>query len=262
LCLEAWLGNANVLARVGRSKRSLDCLDVALAVNASDAAALNTQANVFCQIGRQEEALTIYDIVLAIGVPDQAIVWSNKGNALLELNRPQEALTCFDNALKLDGNYVHALAKRAEVMEAMGKLVEATECYSKAIEADPGNLDYWASKGTALLRLGRYDESVYCYDAVLAKNPTNTMALYNKGLALASSKDRMPEALACFQMATQYDPGYIRAWFLRAHLERTLGRCAESIASCKAFLELADSGYENEREKVKEWLTELGAQRA
>lgn len=53
------------------------------------------------QEGNSAEAINCYDKGLALNPVGNAIIWSNKGAALLALKRNAEAVTCFDRAIAL-----------------------------------------------------------------------------------------------------------------------------------------------------------------
>ena len=63
---------------------------------------------------RPAEALASYDMAIALK-PDFAEAYSNRGNALWDLQRPVEALASYDKAIALKPDYAEAYDNRGNV---------------------------------------------------------------------------------------------------------------------------------------------------
>src|SRR5258706_13407109 len=107
------------------------------------------------------------------------------------------------------------------------------------------------------MMLGHFDEAIPWFDKVLTVEPDHTKVLYNKGVALAQRKEQYSAAHHCFRLATQYDPHYVKAWYVRAHLERLMGKRPDAVASCQALLGVVGPEHAEERRNAAQWLQEL-----
>ena len=83
--------------------------------------------------------------------PDNAAVWSNRGNSRISQNKLEEAIADFN----------------------------------KSIELAPNVTDPYLNRGTALEGLGRWDEAIADYNHILELDPNDAMAYYNRGNAKA-----------------------------------------------------------------------------
>jgi tetratricopeptide (TPR) repeat protein len=48
-----------------------------------------------------------------------------------------EAIECYNQAIKIDPNYCHAINNKGIILDDLGKYSEAIECYNKAIQINP-----------------------------------------------------------------------------------------------------------------------------
>lgn len=71
--------------------------------------------------------------------------WYNKGNFLGNLKRDEEAVQCYDEAIKMDNQYIKAWYRKANALLTLKRYLEAVPCYEKVIELeqkkDPENKD-------------------------------------------------------------------------------------------------------------------------
>jgi tetratricopeptide (TPR) repeat protein len=84
------------------------------------------------QEGNNAEAINCYEKGLALNPVGNAIIWSNKGAALLALKRGQEAVVCFDRAIALDPRDASAWNNKGCALLAIGKQFEAMACLQEA----------------------------------------------------------------------------------------------------------------------------------
>ena len=65
---------------------------------------------------------------------DSIHTWNDKGIALDELEKYAEAIACFDEAIKLDPEYLLALYAKGNLLRKLGRDEEAEQCLAKARE--------------------------------------------------------------------------------------------------------------------------------
>ena len=84
------------------------------------------------QEGNNAQAINCYEKGLALNPVGNAIIWSNKGAALLALKRGQEAVVCFDRAIALDPRDASAWNNKGCALLAIGKQSEGYACLQEA----------------------------------------------------------------------------------------------------------------------------------
>lgn len=101
-----------------------------------------------------------------------------EGNDFGKDDKHTEALDKFNEALKLDPNFVPALRGKAHALRNLGYYREAMDHYDKAIEnikpAYRDSLDHYKAlngKGVVLAILGMYEEALKCYRKALNIRP-------------------------------------------------------------------------------------------
>ena len=77
------------------------------------------------------EAIRCYEKGLAIN-PNNGLIWSNKGAALLALKRAAEAVVCFDRAIALDPRDASAWNNKGCALLAIGQQSEGYACLQEA----------------------------------------------------------------------------------------------------------------------------------
>jgi tetratricopeptide (TPR) repeat protein len=87
--------------------------------------------SVYQQEGNNVEAANCYEKGLAIN-PNNAIIWSNKGAALLALKRGAEAVACFDRAIALNPSDASAWNNKGCALLSMNQQSEALACLQEA----------------------------------------------------------------------------------------------------------------------------------
>mgnify|MGYP006424353483 CR=1 FL=1 len=65
---------------------------------------------------------------------EKALDLNEKGIDLYELERYEEAIACFDEAIRLDPEYLLALYAKGNLLRKLGRDEEAEQCLAKARE--------------------------------------------------------------------------------------------------------------------------------
>ena len=86
-----------------------------------------------------------------------------KGNEYLARGQPPVALDYYDQAIKIDPNYVNAWYNKGNALGNLGKYNEAIECYDRSIKIDPNYANAWYNKGNALRKIGQQKDADRCY---------------------------------------------------------------------------------------------------
>ena len=110
-------------------------------------------------LGRYDEVLEICDKVLTVAPDDSSSTlraWSTKGDIYHRLGKVKEAYRAYDNALKINPEYVYVLNNYAYYLSMQGrKLRKAYEMSRKTIMAEPDNATYLDTFGWILFLMGK-----------------------------------------------------------------------------------------------------------
>jgi tetratricopeptide (TPR) repeat protein len=180
--------------------------------------------------GRREDALKAFDKAVQLK-PDDAALWKQMGDALLELQRYDHALLSFQHVLKLDPRHQDAAYKSGVLLNHVGRFEEAVACLNvcdevlpnhaptlqararalfglkkprlslaDGLRADslrPGDADTLNNIGACLQSLGREEEALVWFDRALERLPDSIEILNNKTTVLGQLQ-RFDEALALY----------------------------------------------------------------
>jgi len=205
--------------------------------------------------GRREEALKAYDKAVQLK-PDDAALWKQMGDVLLELQRYDLALLSFQHVLKLDPRHQDAAYKSGVLLNDVGRFEEAVACLDvcdnvlpnhaptlqararallglkkyqpsladslRANTLRPGDADTLNNIGACLQSLGRAEEALVWFDRALERLPDSIEILNNKASVLGQLQ-RFDQALALFdQIRAAHPPNAMTEWHL-ALLKMLLG---------------------------------------
>jgi predicted O-linked N-acetylglucosamine transferase (SPINDLY family) len=136
-------------------------------------------------------------------------------------------------------NYYQSLGK---LLKESRRPQEALPAYLKAVEFAPNSPEALAGLGGVLFALGRSAEAIGCFEKALTcetKLPAAVVAPWHNelGVALATS-DRLDEALAELQAASQLLPNYAEPYANAALVLQRQGRLLEALAACRRAIEL------------------------
>lgn len=110
-------------------------------------------------LGRYDDVLEICDKVLEIAPSDSSRTlraWSTKGDIYYRLGDSRKAYKAYDNALKINPDYVYVLNNYAYYLSEEGrKLKKAYEMSRKTVEAEPDNATYLDTFGWILYLQGK-----------------------------------------------------------------------------------------------------------
>jgi tetratricopeptide (TPR) repeat protein len=179
---------------------------------------------------RYEEAIVAYDQAIRLD-PNYVFAYTNKGDALNGLKRYEEAIAACDQALRLDPNDAIAYDNKGYALNGLKRYQEAIVALDQAIRRDPNDAFAYAKKGYALNELERYQEAIVALDQALRRDPNDAIAYDNKGRALNELK-RYEEAIAVCDQAIRLDPNDAFAYAKKGYALNYLKRYQEAIAVC------------------------------
>lgn len=155
--------------------------------------------------GRHEEALKAFDKAVQLK-PDDATLWKQMGDALLELQRYDHALLSFQHVLKLDPRHQDAAYKSGVLLNDAGQFEEAAACLDVCDDVLPNHAPTLQARARALLGLKKFEASLADSLRANTLRPRDPDTLNNIGACL-QSLGREEEALVWFNSALERLPG-------------------------------------------------------
>ena len=197
--------------------------------------ALHLLGMVAGQQGQPQAAVDWFNRALAVR-PQSSAVYSNRGNALLDLGRYADALASCEHALTLRPDHVGALYNRGAALQFLNRTEEALASYERALAIQPDHEEALYNRGAVLHDLGRYDEALASYDRALSIRPDYPEALTNRGLTLQKGKGLLDEAIASYQQALTLRPDYAVGHNNLGNAQKDQGLIEDAIASYRQAL--------------------------
>jgi tetratricopeptide (TPR) repeat protein len=177
---------------------------------------------------RREEALKAFDKAVQLN-PDDAALWKQMGDALLELQRYDHALLSFQHVLKLDPRHQDAAYKSGVLLNNVGRFEEAVACLNVCDEALPNHAPTLQARARALLGLKKAEPSLADGLRADTLRPGDADTLNNIGSCL-QSLGRAEEALVWFDRALEHLPDSIEVLNNKASVLGQLQRFDEALA--------------------------------
>lgn len=120
---------------------------------------------------------------------------------------------------------------------ASGRHDEALEAFNDALRMNPQFVQGYLARGKLLAEMGRHSSALADLNFALHLQPMHAEGYAYRGFALLSTA-RPDEALADFDRALQIDPSYARVHYLRGQALGIVGRHADAEAEMKTALRL------------------------
>jgi len=240
--------------------------------------------------GHPEEAIRIYREILSER-PSFTRAYVLLARTLRDAGRLGEAIAVLQRALQQGQRTASILGMLGWCLEEAGRAREAVAMLELALAQDPGNVEAWNSLALAHARLSERQKALQALDRLLAIDPSYTSAYVNRGSVFLEEKkyrhaeesfrqaiendERMAEAwnglgVACagagrhaeaitaWKRAVELDAAQFDALLNLTLLLRQLHREPEEAAYLDRFVRTAPRGYEAERRRARERLSQLG----
>lgn len=183
----------------------------------------------------------IRDYNRALRVSPDAVVYTMRGSAFLDLGHPRHAVSDFNRALKLHPSFALAVYRRGTARVQQQRREEAAQDFARAVDLAASAIRAARARGeqpstriVAVLAEALRDRGVAHYEAealpeavadagrALRVRPDFVDALINRGAALLRGGE-VSGALADFDRATRLDPDYAVPWKNRGNVLMVLG---------------------------------------
>ena len=186
---------------------------------------------------------------------EQALTYKDRGVAHAGKGEYDRAIRAYDQALRLDPNYVEAYCGRGSAYWSTRKYDRAIQDFNQALQLAPYCVRAYYGRGVVYASKGEYDGAIHAYNQALRLDPNYVEACNGRGSAYWH-QGQFDQSIQDFNQALQLDPNQERTYFNRGLAYRCKGeyRRAESDF-CKA----RTLGYD--RAKVEARLAELRQER-
>jgi tetratricopeptide (TPR) repeat protein len=171
------------LQEQGRYEEALKVFDKAIQLSPDNAELWRQRGDILVQLQRHDQALPSYQHVLTLN-PDHPDALYKSGVLLGQFERYGEAIAYLDRSDKALPNHAPTLQARARTLFNLKRLEESLAEGKRAYRLDPGNADTCNNIGAALRLLGRDKEALNWFDKALDIRPNSTEFLNNKILSL------------------------------------------------------------------------------
>ena len=180
---------------------------------------------------------TLFRHALAV-TTNNSLAHYNLGAALSRAGRFKEAVEHYEQALKINPDFVEARNNLGNCLFQAGRFEEAIAHHERVLQIEPGSLGTHNNLGSALLQAGRVSEAIGQFEQVLRLKPDYPEVHYNLGIAL-NRANRVSEAIRHFEQALQLRPDYAAA---RNQLGTTTGRSVSGGEQDEDFVEITGLG--------------------
>jgi len=162
----------------------------------------------FIFTGQLDKALETFTKAIE-AVPNNHLLYNNRGLFLQQQGKTQEAMKDFNKAIELDASFATAYTNRGFTSQAMGDLPAAEADFTKAISLETGNPLFTSLRGTCRLSQGNSAGAIEDYTQAIRLNPQNPVAHADLGFANFFSRN-YAGAFTEFDQATQIDANVMR----------------------------------------------------
>jgi len=234
--LLAQVSQAMKLHQEGRLEEAGKIYAAVLKADPKQADALHYLGVIHYQTGRHEEATELIRQSIRLN-RHQSGSHSNLGLALHALGRHQLAMDSYDRAIELDRRNADAVYNRGKLLLDMGRAEASLKDLTAALVLRPGFSKALDSLAKAYLRLGRLSEALD--HANRAVGASASAAHFNSRGIVLQALNRLDEALADFDKATQLAPDLLDGWNNKAGVLRLMGLHREAVAALDEALRTA-----------------------
>lgn len=227
-------------------------------------AALSTQEKLVEAIGLQqqgqvEDATRLFQKVLTED-PKQPAAFYSLAVIAMHRGNPAEALSLSAQGARVASGFAPLWFVKGEALQALGRKEDALASYDEALRLQPDYLDVLINSGVLLRGLLRHHEALERFNRVLTVNPDYPTALANCAIILTEFKQSEP-AIRMFERLLEvkpdYDYGLGLLCYERLHIcdwtdfERVSREITEGVQAgrrvCKtlAFMALNDAAFDH-----------------
>jgi tetratricopeptide (TPR) repeat protein len=149
------------------------------------------------------------------------------------------AIYCYNEAIRLNSQYVYAYVNRGAIHNKLNQFRTAIIDFNKSIEIEPNLTVAYINRGISKTALKKYEQAIDDFNKALEIDPTiePSRVYCGRGIAYASKGD-YEHALVDFNKALEIDPNYAAAYTNRGSLYLDKGKYDNAISDCTKALDI------------------------
>jgi tetratricopeptide (TPR) repeat protein len=197
--------------------------------------------SVFYQHGYFDQAQASFELALRDD-PESAEALYGLGSAYLKKEQRQEARQCFERAVKLPAMYPDTLPRAWNNLGLLaaqqGRMADAVQYFQQALRLNPDYVVGLENLGNAYRQQRQWDQARTAFEQALALNPESPGANYGLAMVYAASDDNA-HTYKYLQKALQYHPNYPEALNNLGVLYVRTDRRDEAISALQKCISMA-----------------------
>ncbi|OGS43819.1 MAG: hypothetical protein A2539_06085 [Elusimicrobia bacterium RIFOXYD2_FULL_34_15] len=180
--------------------------------------------------------------------PVSAESWYKKGEELYGLYDFDNASKAFDNAIKINPNYIHAWEGKGWAMSKLKMMHEAVACFEKASILQKNDIkfkkistkskdakDYFI-RGASFLKESKISEAISDFNLAIKRDNNYVKAYYYRGVAY-DKVHNFSNAILDFNKVIEFNPENAGAYFKRGSLYLSVGDYQNSITDFYKYVQ-------------------------
>lgn len=254
-----WANRSKILLDLKQYTAALAAADYTLQLEPKHSLGFTYRSMALTGLGQYRAAIDASEAALRLdsywsnGSP--ALAWHYQGLALYKLEKYQLAANAYSRALTIAPENSITLARKCQVLSALGKQQTAIDTCQQALNIDRNWGDFspalaWNFRGLALARSDRQEEAILSYDRALRHEPENPITWTYQGVSL-SELDRHQEALNSYQQAIAIKPDFSFALVNRCKSHNQLKQYQTAVTNCQKAL--AGDGFWGKLGATQAW---------
>jgi tetratricopeptide (TPR) repeat protein len=172
-------------------------------------ATLRQKAFMASQTGQFVEAEQYWTKLIEY-LPEEAALWSNRGNVRVSQNRMEEAIADYNQAISLAPNQPDPYLNRGTALEGLGRWQAAIADYTKVLGLNPKDAGAYNNRGNAKAGLGQWEAALTDYQQAIDIDAQFALARINAALA-EYQLDHRQSAIRQFRNLTLRYPNFADA---------------------------------------------------
>jgi tetratricopeptide (TPR) repeat protein len=152
------------------------------------------------------------------------------------------AAQAYQQAIKLQPDYVSPYNGLGTVYRHTGHLAKAEELYRQCLELAPAYIFPYYNLGGLLYELGRYDEAEVFYRKAIVHRPSLTFSYFNFANFLSKVK-RYDEAAEMYCQAIDMDPKHVNSYINLGLALEAMGQYEQAEVRYKQAIEFEPNNY-------------------
>lgn len=177
-----FVGQGFAYKKLGKPDDAFACFQKALLLRDNDPDILNQLGHILRDRSQFDEAMNCYKRSLSAKLDPEVFVhiascWWGQNNLV-------DAIYCFEQALKLKPDYIHALVNLGAACWGVGRREEGRRAVDEALRLTPDNVGALINRAIMFYEEGQPEKALELFDRALSLDPQNSLAKWRKSFAL------------------------------------------------------------------------------